>query len=202
MTATDTTDTDTRLNSADDFEEETFVGGSFPGLDLRRKRFARCRFEAVGMDQALLQEAVLDECTFVRCDLSMASVAECSFRDVRFENTKLMGVNWTVARDLLFDVSFAECVLSYGVFADRKMRKTDLVDCTAHEVDFSGADLTEANFSGTDLRDAVFYRTKLAHANLSSALNYRISPADNRLNKTRFSMEAGLDTLRQLGIVV
>ncbi|MCA9535696.1 MAG: pentapeptide repeat-containing protein [Myxococcales bacterium] len=196
------TDVASRLRSAEDFEDELFEGGSYPALDLRNKRFAQCRFEAVSMDKAQLQSVVFDECTFVRCDLSMALVGDCSFRDVRFEHTKLMGIDWTVARDLLFDVSFEGCVLSYGVFAGRKMRKTELVDCVAHEVDFSGSDLTEASFAGTDLRDAVFNRTKLVKTDLSSALHYRIDPSINQLSKTRFSMEAGLETLRSMGILV
>lgn len=191
-----------RLLSESDFEDEVFKGGALPGIDLRRKRFARCRFEAVAMNEAQLQAVILDECVFVRCDLTMAKVAECSFRDVRFEHTKLMGVDWSVARDLLFDVSFEGCVLSYGVFAGRKMRKVKMVECTAHEADFSGADLSEADFSGSDLRDAVFSRTKLVKADLGTAHGYRIHPGENVLKKTRFSMEAGLDALATLGIIV
>lgn len=191
-----------RLTSEHDFEDEVFTGGALPGIDLRRKRFARCRFEAVAMNEAQLQSVVLDECVFVRCDLTMAKVAECSFRDVRFEHTKLMGVDWSAARDLLFDVSFEGCVLSYGVFAGRKMRKVQVIDCVAHEADFSGADLSESSFAGTDLRDAVFQRTKLVKADLSSAHHYRIHPSENMLKKTRFSMEAGLDALATLGIIV
>ena len=191
-----------RLSAAEDFEDEEFIGGACSGLDLRGKHFSRCRFEAVTLDKAQLQAVVLDECAFVRCDLSMARVDDCSFRGVRFEHTKLMGVNWIVARDLLFDVSFEGCVLSYGVFANRKLRKAQLVDCVAHEVDFSGADLTEASLRGTDLRDATFARTTLVRTDLSTALNYRIDPANNKLGKTRFSMDAGLETLRHLGIIV
>jgi fluoroquinolone resistance protein len=191
-----------RLTSENDFEDEVFTSGTLPGLDLRRKRFARCRFEAVAMNEAQLQSVILDECVFVRCDLTMAKVAECSFRDVRFEQTKLMGVDWSAARDLLFDVSFEGCVLSYGVFANRKMRKVQIIDCVAHEADFTGADLSESNFAGTDLRDARFSRTKLMKADLSTAHSYRIHPSENVLKKTRFSMEAGLDALATLGIIV
>ncbi|MBK6809301.1 MAG: pentapeptide repeat-containing protein [Sandaracinaceae bacterium] len=198
----DTTALRQRLLGENDFEDEVFTGGALPGIDLRRKRFARCRFEAVAMNEAQLQAVILDECVFVRCDLTMAKVAECSFRDVRFEHTKLMGVDWSVARDLLFDVSFEGCVLSYGVFAGRKMRKVEVVDCVAHEADFTGADLSEASFRGSDLRDAVFSRTKLVKADLSTAHGYRIHPGENTLKKTRFSMEAGLDALATLGIIV
>jgi fluoroquinolone resistance protein len=198
----DTTALRARLLGENDFEDEVFTGGALPGIDLRRKRFARCRFEAVAMNEAQLQAVILDECVFVRCDLTMAKVGECSFRDVRFEHTKLMGVDWSVARDLLFDVSFEGCVLSYGVFAGRKMRKVEVVDCVAHEADFTGADLSEASFRGSDLRDAVFSRTKLVKADLSTAHGYRIHPGENILKKTRFSMEAGLDALATLGIIV
>ncbi len=191
-----------RLLSEDEFEDESFSGGALPGLDLRKKRFSGCRFSAMSVNEAQLQACVLDDCSFERCDLSMAQLADCSFRGVRFENTKLMGVDWTVARDLLFDVSFEECVLSYGVFVKRKMRQTKIIRCVAHEADFSGADLTEADFSGTDLRDARFSRTVLVKTNLASATHYHIRPADNRLKQTRFSMEAGLHTLAELGIVV
>ena len=185
-----------------DFEDEEFLGGSCSALDLRGKRFTRCRFEAVTLDKARLEGVVLDECVFVRCDLSMATLGDCSFRGAHFDHTKLMGVDWTVARDLLFDVSYEGCVLSYGVFVDRKLRKVALTDCVAHEVDFSGADLTDADLRGTDLRGAVFARTTLVRTDLSTATHYRVDPANNKLSKTKFSLEAGVATLRDLGIVV
>jgi fluoroquinolone resistance protein len=113
-----------------------------------------------------------------------------------------MGVDWTDVRGISFLVSFEACNLSHCTFADRKMPKTVFRECRAHEVSFSGVDLTKCVFAGTDLRDARFIDTVLVEADLSEAVNYDISPQQNRLRKTKFSQEAALELVAQLGIVV
>lgn len=191
-----------RLLAEDEHDDDAFVGISCPKLDLRGKRFTGCTFEGLHAPEAQLESAVFSDCTFVRCDLTMARVAECSFRGASFERSKMMGIDWSLARDLIFDVSFDTCILSYGSFVKRRMREVRIVGCTAHETDFSEADLTSADFSRTDLRDARFSRTNLTRANLSSAEHYRIDPTENTLKGTRFSVEAAMALVATLGIVV
>lgn len=190
------------LQSEDEFEDETFSGLAHSKLDLSNKSFTQCTFEAMSLNEVQLASCVFTDCRFVRCDLTMAKLGECSLRGVRFERTKLMGIDWSAARDLIFDVSFETCVLSYGVFVKRRMREVKFIDCTAHEADFSEADLTAAHFKGTDLRDARFTRANLTRADLSEARDYRIDPAETTLMKTRFSLEAALDVVARLGIIV
>src|SRR6476620_1297891 len=143
-----------RLAELDAFDDETFAGVTEAKLDLRGKRFSNCTFEAMNLPDARLDQCVFADCRFVRCDLSMSKLSECSLREVSFEHTKLLGIDWSTARVLVFEVSFHTCVLSYGSFFKRRLRETKLIDCVAHEVDFSAADLTAADFTGTDLRDA------------------------------------------------
>lgn len=190
------------LASDDEIEGETFSGLTQPKLNLRGKRLSGCSFEGMTLPELQLEGSVLTECRFVRCDLTMAKLTDCSLRDVSFEWTKLMGIDWSAARDLIFDVSFQSCVLSYGVFVKRRLRDVKLLDCVAHEADFSQADLTGADLSGSDLRDARFEGTNLTRADLGSAREYRIRPGENVLKQTRFSMEAALEVIKDLGIVV
>lgn len=166
-----------RLLGENDFEDEVFTGGALPGIDLRRKRFARCRFEAVAMNEAQLQAVILDECVFVRCDLTMAKVAECSFRDVRFEHQAdgrglVGGARPALRREL------RGLRAGLGVFAGRKMRKVEVVDCVAHEADFAGGRPERGRLPRSDLRDAVFSRTKLVKADLRPRTATASTPAD------------------------
>jgi len=190
------------LLAGDDWEDAGFVELDLGGLDLGERSFRHCRFERVRLAEARLRDCVFEECEFEGCDLTMAHVAGAAFRDVDFRHSKLMGIDWTDVRGIAFLVSFEECNLSHCTFADRKMPGTVLRKCRAHEVSFAGVDLTKAVFTGTDLRGARFIDTILVEADFSEAVHYDISPQQNRLGKTKFSQEAALALVAELGVVV
>ncbi|MDG2306220.1 MAG: pentapeptide repeat-containing protein [Candidatus Binatia bacterium] len=190
------------LLAGDDFEDVTFRDLDLGGLNLVDKNFRECRFEQVRFAEARLSGCTFEDCDVEDCDLTMAKVGGVAFRGVAFRRSKLMGVDWTDVRGISFLVSFEGCNLSHCTFADRKMPKTVFRECRGHEVSFSAVDLTKCVFTGTDLRGARFIDTVLVEADLSGAVNYDISPQQNRLRKTKFSQEAALALVAQLGVVV
>jgi fluoroquinolone resistance protein len=74
--------------------------------------------------------------------------------------------------------------------------------CIAREVSFEEADLTKADCRGTDFSGSRFNHTNLTEADFTGALNYAISPSDNTLKKTRFSLPEAMSLLHALDIVL
>jgi fluoroquinolone resistance protein len=191
-----------RLSANASFEDELFADLDCGGLDLGGKSFQQCVFSRVRLAEAKLEGCTFEDCELEDCDITMAHVDKAAFRDVRFRRCKLMGIDWTGVRGIAFVVSFEECTLSYGTFADQKMQGTLFRDCKAHEVAFMGVDLSKAVFHGTDLLGARFMDTVLVDADLSTAVHYHIAPQQNRLKRTKFSQEAALALAEELGVIV
>lgn len=182
--------------------EEVFTSLDLSGATLVDRSFRGCRFERVRCAEASVCGTIFEDCVFTDCDLTLLQVAGASFRGVEFVRSKLMGIDWTDIRGLAFAVGFDTCVVSHCSFVDRKMHGAVFKDCKAHETNFMGVDLTKAVFDGTDLAGARFMDTVLVDADLSRALNYVVDPRHNRLQRTRFSVEAALALVGELGVIV
>ncbi len=186
----------------DEVEDLVFEEEDLSGTDLRGKYFRGCRFEHLRLSEVALTDCTLEDCVFESCDLTMATVAGAAFHDVLFRRTKLMGVDWTDVRGVIFEATFEDCNLSHATFAKRKLRGLQIRNSRVHEATFLEVDLRQAVFAGSDLQGARFIATDLQEADLSEAQNYEINPTENRLNKTRFSQEAALALVADLGVIV
>lgn len=190
------------LMADDEFDDKTFEGLDCGGANLGGKSFYQCEFRNLSAVEVDLSNCVFEDCNFDGCDLTMAVLKDVSLRGVQFKDSKLMGVDWSLAGGLTFAVGFENCVLSHGSFIDLRMKKTKFIKCRAHETNFAGVDLSGADFAETDLEGARFVGTDLSGADLSTALNYVINPNDNVLKKTRYSMEAALALASRMGVIV
>jgi uncharacterized protein YjbI with pentapeptide repeats len=192
----------TAILAADELDGETIEDLDCGGADLSEKVFRRCRFERVRLVEAVCTAARFEDCTFARSDLTLLKVERAGFHDVRFVQTKLMGVDFSGVKRLAFAPTFEGCVLTYATFAGLKMRGVRFDDCKADEASFAGVDLTGAVFASTDLTNAKFIDTVLVDADLSTSWGYRISPQQNKLQRTRFSDDAALALVEALGVIV
>jgi fluoroquinolone resistance protein len=194
--------TDASILDQEEFDRATFVGGDFRAADLSDKTFFGCEFQKVSAPEADFRDSVFEDCRLIGCDLTMSLVTSARFLGVEFVDCKLMGVDWSQASGLTFSASFRGCLLSHGSFHGLAMKNARVLDCRAHEANFSGANLSGADFSRTDLYAAKFASTDLTRADLSLAANYEINPSDNVLRETRFSVSAALAVAQRMGIVV
>ncbi|GAB3297535.1 hypothetical protein GCM10027511_12310 [Hymenobacter humi] len=165
-----------------EFDEYRFVNCDFSGANLSNLRFSECLFE--------------------RCNLSSAGLAGTALQNVAFEECKLLGLQFTACRDMLFGVHFDQCQMRYASFAGRKMPATRFVRCSLDEADFADADLSAAVFEDCSLAGAVFQKTLLVGADFTSATGFTIDPESNQLLNARFTLQGLLGVVAKFGLVV
>ncbi|WP_369699882.1 pentapeptide repeat-containing protein [Flavobacterium sp. AED] len=127
------------------------------------------------------------ECSFKNCNFSLAVLYNTGLKNIQFIGCKLMGLDFTICNNFLFSMNFQDCILDYSTFLQKKMKKTNFVDCSLQDVDFSNADLTMALFKNSDLSNATFAGTILEKADFRTAKNYSFDPADNKMKRAKFS---------------
>jgi uncharacterized protein YjbI with pentapeptide repeats len=164
-------------------------------------RFEDCLFDHCALQGRDLRGAKFIDCAFDTCDLAVVGVVDCTFLRSRFSGCRLSGVNWSLARTLE-SVVFDGCQLNDGTFLGLRLSACEFVRCVACATSFRDAILSRAKFCESDLSRAEFVNCDLRGADFRGALNYVISPADNRLEKARFSLPEAITLLTGLGIVV
>merc|ERR1712025_748751 len=132
----------------------------------------------------------------------MLAAYDVAFRDVRFTRCKLMGVDWSLAYALGFEVAFEGCQLRYASFAGMSLRGLLMRDCVADEAVFTGADLRDACLRGSRFAGATFQETTLIGADLRDAEEVVIDPRSNTLGGTKLSLDAALRAAAFLGVEV
>lgn len=163
------------------FEKTDFTGGT------SGKEFLTCTFNGCNFENADLSGTDFFDCTFRNCNLSLAKMRSTGLKTVQFHGCKITGVDFSYCNDFLFAVSFYSCMLDYASFQKKKMKQTVFRDCSLKEAHFSNCDLTGAVFSGCDLTEVLFQDNNLEKADFSSARNFIINPAQNKMKKAKFS---------------
>jgi uncharacterized protein YjbI with pentapeptide repeats len=190
-----------------DYSSEEFKKRELRGALIAHKRFEDCTFIKCGFAESTFVSCAFHDCVFTGCDLSLARLPGCSFKNVQFKDCQLIGIDWSGTawadgRVIFKPADFTGCVLNHATFMGLAMKNVSLRKCVAREVSFEEADLTGADCRGTDFGGSRFNHTNLTEADLRGALNYAISPSDNTLKKTRFSLPEAMSLLHALDIVL
>ena len=190
----------------DPFADDLAEGKIFRDLDLRggeisERVFRECTFSNVTFAEARLRECRFEDCIVRLSDWTMAKVYGTAMRGVKFEGSKLMGIDWSDGHRSL-DASFKECLLYYSSFARVDLRKCTFKDCRMLEVNFSEANLTESGFSGSNLDRSRFQQTNLSRANLAGASNLLFTPTENKVKGAVISLDAAVGIVAAMGMTV
>ena len=168
--------------------------------------FYDCRFIRCSFVESVFDNCRFVNCSFKHCDLSLLRVPTSVFSATIMEETKIIGVDWTHAdwssTKLAVPIGFTKCDISHSTFIGLSLKKVQIKDCVAKDVDFREADLTGAVFTGTDLSESLFNGTNLTEADLSRSRNYLIDPGQNILKRARFSLPEAMSLLYGLDIVL
>lgn len=103
--------------------------------------------------------------------------------DVLFTDCKMTGINFSLSNRFGLSVEFHNCLLSYALFTEMKLKGTRFIGCDLQNTDFMETDLSNAVFKDCDLCYASFHHTNLEKADFTTARNYTLNPAANRLKK-------------------
>ncbi|QRK08791.1 pentapeptide repeat-containing protein [Archangium violaceum] len=190
-----------RLAQEEFFENETFADLDLQGCELGGKEFYRCTFLRTQFQESRWRNSKLEVCVFNGCDLTRAQLKGTALRDVRFEGSKLMGVDFTEV-SANPEMSFEDCVLRYASFVGLSLRKTAFLRCSALEANFFDLDLSEADFTGTNLAGSNFRGCTLTRTDFSQVSGLFLDPARNRLKGTRVPVETAVSLAQSLGMQV
>lgn len=161
-----------------------------------------CTFINCNFANADLPDISFLECTFTGCNLSMANTLKTEIKDVTFKDCKLMGIHFEHCSEFLFAATFDNCLLNLSSFYKRNLKQSSFSNCSLHETDFTEADLTGVSLHNCDLDKATFERTVLEKADLTTAYNYSIDPAINKIRKAKFALPAVTGLLHKYDIEI
>ncbi|MET0403370.1 MAG: pentapeptide repeat-containing protein [Cystobacter sp.] len=190
-----------RLQQEDAFEHLTFADLELTGVVLRQKEFYQCTFQRSQFQESQWYGCKFEDCTWMDCDLTRAKFPHTALRGVRFEGSKLMGIDWSTVSSNP-EVTFERCVLRYASFVGLSLRKTDVLRCAAQEANFFDLDLTDANFEGTELTGSNFRGCTLTRTDFSQSVGLLLDPARNRLKDTQVPLATAVSLAESLGMRV
>ena len=191
----------------DNFTNNDYYDDSFDDINIVHEKisdikFDDCIFENCNFNKSIISHCKFVECTFINCDLSLLNVIHSVFNDVKIKNCKAIGINWYKADDNNFELSFHDSNITMSSFSQRDLKHISIIDCIAHDVDFTNANLQNANFKNTDLKGSIFSQSNLKNTDLTYAKNYMIDPNANYLKDTKVSMIEATSFLQFLGLKI
>jgi fluoroquinolone resistance protein len=189
------------ISSGCEYEYQEFKNiNSDRGL-VAQAEFQNCTFSQCDFSRSTFDGCRFYDCTFQSCDLSLMNPKDSSYRHSTLENCKLVGVDWAKASEG-FSADFDNCIISLSNFFGMNLKKRRIVNCVAHEVDFSGSNMTGCDCRMTDFLNSTFSKTNLTKADFSKAKNYAIDYRINILTQAKFSLPEAVALLELLEIVV
>jgi uncharacterized protein YjbI with pentapeptide repeats len=168
--------------------------------------FTDCIFDKCSFVASVFNNCRFTNCTFKECDLSLIQISGSSFPSTNFEQSKIIGVDWTRADWSSSGFSsfkgFCDCIISHSTFIGLDLKGIQINNCVANDVDFRDANLSKVDFTGTDLARCIFGNTNLSAADLSQARNYDIDPGNNHIKGAKFSLPEAMALLYSMDIIL
>lgn len=175
-----------------DSVEQEMTGNEYDSCIFRNLDFSNCNFS----------RSEFVNCRFESCNLSLVKLTAVRIKNINFVDCKLVGVGFSQCDDFLFSASFIRSNLDYCYFINKNLKNTRFTECSIREANFAGADLSNIEFNNCDFSNTVFEKTILERTNFTSSFNYSINPEQNKLKKTKFSVDGLRGLLDKYDIIV
>ncbi len=192
------------LIDENEFFSKNFSNLNLSGATIAAKEFEVCEFKDCDFSDASFSKCKFIDCTFIRCNLSLVNITLSQFRDVFFDECKMIGVNWTKAawsKLIPFSpIKFRKCIVNDSSFFGLNLEEMVLEECKAHDADFRSGNFSRANFEYTDFSNSLFGKTNLTSANFNEAVNYDIDIFDNKIKNAKFNRYEAVRLLNCLEI--
>lgn len=166
--------------------------------------FEDCQFVDCDFSETQFKNCKFLNCIFERCNFSLVDLSNSKLFEVRFQDSKLIGVDWAKAEwaiyHLDFELNFTRCILNDSSFFGLKLYELVLDECKLHDVDFREGDFTNSSMTYCNFRHSLFMRTNLQGVDFSDSEEYVIDVFENNVKKARFSRSEALSLLESLGV--
>ena len=160
--------------------------------------FEDCEFRAFDFSVHNLKSVSFLNCKFTNCNMANIQLMNASMRDITFESCNLIGVNWCNLRRYE-DLKFKECKLNFSSFQGLKLKRTEIINSLAVDVDFSGCDLSLSNFSGSGFAGANFEAANLTDTDFRSSRDYLFDLRKAKIKGAKFTYPHVMALLTALG---
>ncbi|MGE5431346.1 MAG: pentapeptide repeat-containing protein [Syntrophomonadaceae bacterium] len=180
---------------------ENFSGREFANSELKDTEFTDCTFDKMNFEKTRLKYVRFENCTFNKSNLSLVRINGSRFIDCKFTDCKMIGINWQEA-EAPIEIIMDKCKLDYSIFYGLDLRRIEITESFAKEVNFENADLSKGKFNGTDFSSSKFKNTNLSFSDLREATNYDINPEFNKIKKAKFSMPEAMTLLQCFDIEI
>ena len=135
-------------------------------------------------------------------NLGLVKIKEATFKDVIFNDCKMVGFPLQECNPLLLSVHFKRCDLQLALFSGLSLKQTLFNHCNLSKIDFTETQLTQAVFNNCNLDQAIFEATNLEKANFKTAYNLNIDLNANRLKGAKFSKNNLEGLLKKYQLVI
>ncbi|MDN3611436.1 pentapeptide repeat-containing protein [Vibrio ostreicida] len=193
-----------QLDSHQHYLEASFESLLLQGTQLSGIEFEDCHFSDCNFSQSTFYGCRFTNCTFERCNLSVVNLSNSKLFDVRFKDSKLVGVDWTKAAWPVyhsdFELTFTRCILNDGSFFGLTLNELVFDECKLHDVDFREGDYSGSSMTYCDFKHSLFMRTNLSGVDFSDSTSYAIDVLENKVKRAKFSRDEALYLLESLGI--
>ncbi len=169
----------------DEFEDCEYKGLKGP---LKQGRYQNCIFENCQFTQNGFSGSSFQDCRFKGSLLNLVDLTSVRLKDVKFSESKLMGLSFSLCDTLLFSPVFTHCKLFRCIFTQIKPKvglKFD--DCNIEECDFSEAKIKGSSFTRCRLPLTRFHHTDLSQSDFTESVDFTIDVTTNKINQCKFS---------------
>jgi uncharacterized protein YjbI with pentapeptide repeats len=184
------------------FDSETYSKIDYRTVSIKKGEYDNCTFENCNFENVHASNIQFVECEFINCNFSNTVVKATAFKDVVFDNCKMIGVKFNECDSFLLQLKFKACQLDFSSFYQLKIPNTNFTDCSLEEVDFTETQMQQAVFESCNLKNAIFDETNLEKADFRTAINFSMNPENNKLKQAKFSKDNIVGLLQKYQIVI
>jgi len=192
-----------KIESNKTYNKEHFHNIDEESIEIEKSEFTGCRFENCNLTKSSFNKCIFENCSFTKCNLSICHFKKSSLVDYKFDNSKLLGIDWSeFSTKIGLGLNCKFCDLSYSTFLNTDISNSKFIECKLFEVDFTHATIVKGDFTGSNFERAIIVNTNLKEADFSKAYNYYFNLKDNIVKKAKFTQPEVLNLLKPFGVVV
>lgn len=192
------------INNSEQYFEIAFEKLLVPNGHYKDCEFEECQFSDCDFSGTTFEKCKFLNCLFERCNLSLVGFLHSRLFDVKYQDSKLVGIDWTradwAAYHLDFELSFQRCILNDSSFFGLTLNNLVLDECKLHDVDFREGDFRDSSMTYSDFAHSIFMRTNLQRVDFSESTGFAINVLENQVKEAKFSRYEALSLLESLGI--